>query len=181
MYRPKIDRRKFRNLMLYLAYLSSEDPYFGAVKLNKMLYYCDFIAFSRLGKPITGATYQKLPEGPAPRQLLDERNVLIEQEEARLELRPHFAYMQHRLVPIPEDQSHLEAEFSAEEIGVITEVHSAMSQMTASDASELSHREVGWILANPREDIPYEMASAVPVRDVEVDAMFEAVNGSTHR
>lgn len=181
MYKPKFKSRKFRNLMLYLAYLCREDPYFGAVKLNKMLYYCDFIAFSRLGEPITGASYQKLSEGPAPRLLLRERNRLIEAEEAKLELRPYFAYVQQRLVPIPEDQSHLEKEFSSEEIGVITEVHRAMLHMTARDASELSHREVGWILAYPGEIIPYEMAAAVPVHDAEVDAMFETVDGGKDR
>lgn len=173
MFKPTFDSQKFRNLMLYLAHLSRDDPYFGAVKLNKLLYYCDFIAFSRLGRPITGAHYQKLSEGPAPRQLLHERDALIESGRAKLELRPYFAHVQQRLVPIPCDQSALAETFSREEMGVIEEVQHAMRFMTARDASELSHCEVGWILARPGETIPYEMASVVPVRDAEVDALVE--------
>lgn len=172
MYKPTFDSQKFRNLMLYLAHLSREDPYFGAVKLNKMLYYCDFIAFSRLGRPITGAYYQKLSEGPAPRQLLGEREALINEEEAKLELRPYFAYMQQRLVPTA-DRSDLKEEFSPEEMEIIDEVHEAMRYMTAREASDLSHGEVGWILARQGETIPYEMASVLPVHDAEVDAMVE--------
>ena len=172
MYKPKIDRPKFRDLMLYLAHLSRKDPHFGAVKLNKLLYYCDFIAFFRLGKPITGAEYRRLPEGPAPLQLLSERDYLIEHEEARLERQPYFRYVQQRLVPTSDDASRWTNSFSTAEIAVISEVLEAMWNMTAREVSELSHRELGWILAEPKEVIPYETAALAPEGDVEADAMF---------
>ena len=57
---------KFRELIVYICKKSEGDPTFGAVKLNKILYYADFAAYRILGKPITGAQYQKLREGPAP-------------------------------------------------------------------------------------------------------------------
>ena len=177
MYKPKINRQKFRNLMLYLAHMSRKDPHFGAVKLNKLMYFCDFIAFLRLGKPITGAEYQRLPEGPAPLQLLPERDYLIEHEEARLEHKPYFRYVQQRLVPTSDDTDDIDRwtkEFGDDEIEIISEVLGAMWNMTAREASEMSHREVGWILANPQEVIPYETAALVPVGDVAADAMLEA-------
>lgn len=64
----KFDESKFKELVLYIATNTSRDPTVGAVELNKILYYSDFIAYKRLGRPITGAAYQKLSEGPAPRQ-----------------------------------------------------------------------------------------------------------------
>ena len=177
MYKPKINRQKFRNLMLYLAHMSRRDPHFGAVKLNKLMYFCDFIAFFRLGEPITGAEYQRLPEGPAPVQMLPERDYLIEHEEARLEHRPYFRYVQQRLVPTSDDDNDVSRwtnKFGGAEIEIISEVLGAMWNLTAREASEISHREVGWILANPQEVIPYETAALVPVGDVEADAMLEA-------
>lgn len=178
MYSPTFERPKFHNLMLYLAHMSREDPHFGAVKLNKMMYYADFIAFFRLGKPITGAKYQKLSEGPAPRELLRERNYLIDVGDAVLEHRPYFRYVQQRLVPIACDWSRWTDEFSDEEMQIISEVLDAMKSMTAREASEASHREVGWILALEKEVIPYDTAVLVPEGDVESDAMFEIDGGN---
>src|SRR5438067_13073106 len=67
---PVFDEQKFRELILYFAQKSADDPAFGAVKLNKLLFYADFVSFAKRGKAITGATYFRLPHGPAPRQLL---------------------------------------------------------------------------------------------------------------
>ena len=72
MYKPEFDSRKFRDLALYLAHRSKDDPNFGMVKLQLMMYYCDFIAYHRTGKSITGATYVKRPFGPAPKEFADE-------------------------------------------------------------------------------------------------------------
>jgi len=38
----EIDERKFKELILYVADKCSDDPDFGAVKLNKILFYSDF-------------------------------------------------------------------------------------------------------------------------------------------
>ena len=59
---------KLRELILLIAHKSKADPRLRAVKLNQPLYYADFTAYRRLGKSITGAEYQHLPEGPAPRK-----------------------------------------------------------------------------------------------------------------
>lgn len=81
---------KFRALIVYVAEQSRDDPFFGATKLNKILYYSDFRAYRELGHSITGADYQKLDEGPAPRQLLPIRRALIAEGLIRIEARPMF-------------------------------------------------------------------------------------------
>ena len=93
---------KFRELLVYIATRSTDDPTFGSVKLNKVLYYSDFASYRLLGKPITGATYQKLREGPAPRELLECRSDLIASGTATIQLRPYFTRMQKTLVISPE-------------------------------------------------------------------------------
>src|SRR6266487_3415423 len=45
---------KLRELILHICIRSEDDEAFGAVKLNKLLFFSDFHAFLRLGKPITG-------------------------------------------------------------------------------------------------------------------------------
>jgi len=44
---------KFRELILYIARKSEDDPKFGAVKLNKILFFSDFAAFRAFGKIVS--------------------------------------------------------------------------------------------------------------------------------
>jgi hypothetical protein len=45
---------KLKELVVYLSSLSEGDEYWGAVKLNKLLFYIDFVASRRFGKSVTG-------------------------------------------------------------------------------------------------------------------------------
>lgn len=149
------DPRRFRDLILLLSLRSSGDEWFGATKLNKALYYCDFIAYKRLGSSITGATYRKLREGPVPRELLREREAMVAEEEIALETRQFFSYVQQRTLPL----SSVEPRgFEPPELEIIEEVLRVLGPMTAKEASDLSHDEVGWAAAEPGEEIPYETA-----------------------
>src|SRR5687767_3702503 len=73
------DDSKLAELILFIAHRSECDERFGAVKLNKLLFFSDFLAYGRLGSSITGQDYQKLQHGPAPRKLLP---VVREMEES---------------------------------------------------------------------------------------------------
>ena len=65
--------QRFRELIVYISQRSAEDPHFGAVKLNKILYHSDFRAYERFGVPLTGVCYFRLKAGPAPKALLPVR------------------------------------------------------------------------------------------------------------
>src|SRR5258705_13086147 len=64
------DDSKMKELILYVAKASQDDFSFGAVKLNKLLFYADFLSYLRRGKSITDQEYFALREGPAPRRFL---------------------------------------------------------------------------------------------------------------
>jgi hypothetical protein len=63
------DDEKLRELILYVSTLSENDPNIGATKLNKLLFYTDFLAYQKFGSAITGQEYQALRQGPAPKRL----------------------------------------------------------------------------------------------------------------
>ena len=65
----RYDEEKLAELILYVAEKIQSDRTAGATKLNKYLYFADFSAVRKLGHPITGAEYQRLRHGPAPRRL----------------------------------------------------------------------------------------------------------------
>lgn len=158
-YNPDIgDGSRFRDLVLYISKQYEKDPTFGAIKLNKVLYYADFYAYRVLGHSITGATYQKLPEGPAPRQLLEQRRILVDGGHARLVARPYFNGVQHRLFVVPGHEVDPKNVFADQELTIIDEVIDFFRGKTAREVSDYSHRERGWVLVDYGEDIPYETA-----------------------
>ncbi len=164
MFQPEFHAEKFRNLMLYVADRSREDEWFGATKLNKILYFCDFRAFAELGAPITGASYMSLSEGPVPRELLSERRAAIDDEDARIVHRRVFKYTQQRLEPTKEVA--LEPEwFSENERSIIEDTIEFLGSMTAAEVSYLSHQEPGWIMAEDKETIPYETSRLLSTAD----------------
>ena len=55
-----------KELALYLTAKSQGDPR-SPTKLNKLLFYCDFMAYQHFSRSMTGYSYQKLPLGPEPK------------------------------------------------------------------------------------------------------------------
>ena len=155
------NENKFKELILYVARHSVDDKYFGAVKLNKVLYFSDFNAYRELGNSITGADYQHLNEGPAPRQFLRVKDSLIAREEATIERRVVFSMTQQRLVAAGEAKDEKDI-FTLDELRIIDEVIDTLWNMTAREASKLSHEEYGWRLTEPGESIPYSSAFFSP-------------------
>jgi hypothetical protein len=142
------------------------DPAFGATKLNKILFFSDFLAYVRTGSSITGQPYQKLEWGPAPRRLLPVQKALFKADAAAMADRDHFGRKQTRLIALREPDL---SEFSGVEVAIVDEVVALLSDQNARAASELSHRFLGWQLARIGDEIPYESAliEERPLTDAE--------------
>src|SRR6266480_4421152 len=76
---------KYRELVLYICQKCATDKKFGATKLNKILYFADFLAYAELGEPITGFEYQREKNGPVPRRLVPIREQMINARELALQ------------------------------------------------------------------------------------------------
>jgi len=145
---------KLRELVLYIAEKSFEDPRFGATKLNKILFFCDFIAYGCYGEPITGAHYQRLEHGPAPRELLPIQRELEEAKDAIVVEQKRFNFLQRRLIPLRDADLSL---FRAEEIATVDRVIESLRGHNATEVSALSHElAIGWAISDEGADIPYE-------------------------
>lgn len=146
---------KFRELILYLARESEGDDYFGAIKLNKLLFNVDFEAYRRFGKSITDQEYQALPLGPAPRAVVPILKDMVEQGDLFIREEPCYGYVQKRPLALREPDLRV---FSQEEIALIAHALLRFRYMSASQISDLSHEFLGWSLAEEGETIPYAVA-----------------------
>lgn len=146
------DEDKFRELVLYVAHRCADDPNFGDTRLNKVLFFSDAFALQHLGQPITGARYQKLKYGPAPRALLPVRREMEAQGDVRIEKRGDPA----RTVTVPLRGADMSL-FSEAELELVDEVVNVFANRTATLVSHLSHlNSPGWNLVEMNEDIPLE-------------------------
>jgi hypothetical protein len=144
---------KFKELILYIAQESEYDPNFGATKLNKILFFCDFLFYRAHGRSISEQRYFKLQYGPAPRALKPALSELIE-EGACIELeRKHFGRPQRRI--FVRREANVE-KFTATEVALVASVIRALWDNSAQEVSDLSHHFIGWKAADLYEDIPYE-------------------------
>lgn len=148
------NKQKLRELVLYLAQRSDSDRYFGATKLNKLLFCIDFESYLRTGAPVTGCRYQKLKFGPAPRPLLPVLQELEEERACVTAAGGHLA-RQKRVIATREPDLDL---FTSAEIALVDEVISHCWNHTGTMLSDWSHEHVGWELAEMGEDIPYQTA-----------------------
>jgi hypothetical protein len=147
------DEHKLQELILYIAEKCADDTSFGDTKLHKLLFFSDFFAYKNLGRPITGAIYQKLEHGPAARRLLPAREQMVNRGEVEVE-EVGIAYRRRVTRPRRAPDTSL---FNAEELALIDEVIEIFEHADASTMSEVSHQvSAGWNLVGMREEIPYE-------------------------
>ena len=149
------DENKLRELILHVAARLESDRAGGATKLNKVLFFADFASVRTRGRPITGAEYQHLPHGPAPRRLMPLRKALIESGDAEMIEEDFLGRTQHRLVARrPADLTI----FTSDELETIDGVLDDLVGMTGTQVSTLSHEEPAWKHTGDGETIPYELA-----------------------
>jgi hypothetical protein len=174
------NEKKLAELILYISQKCADDPCFGAIKLNKILYFADFLHYGDHLKPITGVEYQKLPYGPAPRRLVPVRDRLIAQ--GHLGIQPTLlrnGSVQQRPVNLREPDLSM---FSGTEIAQVDEVIQSFCRTDSDTISELSHRMIGWQVVRENETIPYKtvfvsnpkLSEAEIKRGIEVAAKYSS-------
>jgi hypothetical protein len=172
----EFNRGKFKELVVYLSQesLARGDEGFGMVKLNKLLYWSDFEAFRLLGRPLTGATYEKQEYGPVARDLPIVLDELASEQRLHWQLIPSGPYT--RKVPAASEAEVDRADteqFSADELHIINRALEELASRGGKSASEWSHEQsAGWNVAQEFGDtIPYETAfvstEPIPAEDLE--------------
>lgn len=145
--------QKLAELILYVAQKCAGDDTFGATKLNKVLFFSDFLSYRYRGTAITGVRYMKLDNGPAPQILVPVRNNLISSNFAEEVSMVFRGRLQKRLVAKrPADLSM----FSADDIALVDEVIDDLRGQTAREVSRLSHRMAWKVAEDDQGLIPYQ-------------------------
>lgn len=150
------DRQRFEALVLYIAHRRRNDVRFGRTKMAKVLFYSDFSVYQDQGKPLTGATYIRMPFGPFPNALDEAEEALEKDGRARLDHDIPGEYEEKRIIPkgLPDVSM-----FEEWQIFTVDDCIDKVASETATGISEISHHHPGWLLAERvGAVIPYETA-----------------------
>ena len=130
-----VSTKRLKNLLLYVLGQMGETY---QTKMNKVLFYIDFLSYRERGMAISGLAYNAIEFGPVP-QRWDRVYSAFDEVEERL-----------RLVQNQECVS-LEAAgeadmscFSEQEMAIINEVCAKVKNMTSRAISKMSHEEPAW-------------------------------------
>lgn len=145
-----------KELILHIVVSSANDQKCGAVKMNKILFYADFLAYLRRARSITGQQYFALKEGPGPQRLVPIREEMIEEKSIAIQhLDYGFGSPMAKIIPLrAPDYSKLEAE----DIAIVDLVITKFRTMSGTNASDMSHKFKGWKAAIEKGEktlIPY--------------------------
>jgi hypothetical protein len=147
-------KQRFRELIVYASKKSQQDPYFGTVKLGKILYYSDFRAYERLGQPITGMVYFRLAHGPAPKALMPVRRELEEEGAIRIARLNIGQYVEDRTIALREPYLSL---FTGDELRIVDTVIDELWSQNAMQVADASH-DMRWRTLRDGDLLPYEFA-----------------------
>lgn len=173
------DEAKLTELVLYVAQCLEEDPAGGAVKLNKVLFFAEFAHVRAHGVPITGAEYQRLENGPAPRRLLPVRRELIGRGDAELRRETYLGKTQQRLIARRPPNLDL---FAPSELKAVGEALVELRGQSATAVSDRSHEELGYQIVKDGETIPFETAYLrPPIRTASVQRHAEQLAAERSR
>lgn len=134
-----LDLEKVANALSYFA--SSKIELFKT-KVNKLLFYSDFLNYQRYGVSMFGITYKAIPFGPVPveyekifKYLLDEDIIEIEQ----FQIDHNYA---EKLVPHLEFNADL---FNEVELKVLEDITEMFKYKNTKEIVDISHLEPAWI------------------------------------
>ncbi|MDE5560136.1 MAG: DUF4065 domain-containing protein, partial [Bacteroidales bacterium] len=125
-------------------------------KMNKLLFYADFIHYKQHGYGITGITYKALPYGPVPEQWGKLYSSLPGIDMAE------FVYSSGQSGIRLEVVEKAENILSDTELNIVKMVCGLFAEMNAGEISKTSHLEKGWIEnKDSRSAISYQNAFAL--------------------
>jgi hypothetical protein len=125
----------------------------GTEKINRHLFNADFMAYSLLGRSISGAEYQRLPKGPVPRPMgavTAELKTLCVLAEGT---RQYMGLQQTRLYALRDPDL---SEFTSQEVDILNQVIQSCWGTPRNQINLNSYGPFSWKLVKEGEIIPYE-------------------------
>jgi hypothetical protein len=169
----QFDRKRFEELVLYIAEQTSDDPRFGRTKLAKTLFYADVEAFRLTGDAITNAEYQNWEHGPFPPRLQAAERLLKNSGLVEIQGGAEDFDEQHLTVTGRRRADLAGLGVSAEQIAIIDQWIATVSRESARQVERTAHDHPGYRSTQRNERIAYA-SSFLPTQPPTPEQLEEA-------
>ncbi len=150
---PQKNLEKFKQVFLYILNKVGSKPNIGETVIYKLLYFIDFDFYEKYEEQLIGATYIKNHYGPTPIEFKKIVEKMTEDEEIIKVESSYFDFPQTKYLPL---RKHDLSMLKANEVELIDDVLSRLSDMNAFHISEYSHNDVPWLTTKDGKIIEYE-------------------------
>ena len=146
---------RLKNVMLYILERCND---VWCTKMNKLLFYVDFLSYRDSGMAITGLSYRAVDFGPVPERW---EKVYSEFPEVHQEFRQAGDFEGSVLIATQNADVSLFTDF---ELQVMDKVCSLLGKKSSRELSRISHEEKAWKeYCNNHEKIPFNEAFSIRV------------------
>lgn len=153
---PQVNPEKLREVLLYVLEKVGAKPNVGETVLYKLLYFIDFDYYEKYGQSITGLTYIRNHFGPTPAVTFAEIVQGMEQrDELEIVETKFFNNKQKKYLPNVKFELH---KLSAKELEHINDELLRLADKTATELSDMSHKDTPWLASKQGEAIDYQLA-----------------------
>lgn len=136
-----------------LLYILNHCESVWCTKMNKLLYYIDFLSYRETGMSITGLTYRAIDYGPVPEGWERVYSSFIEISQ---EIKQINNYIGHLLTTNTDANTEV---FCKQELDIIDKVCHTLGNLSSKQLTETSHQEDGWIRCEGEHlRIPFDSA-----------------------
>ena len=146
---------RIKEAILYVASKCATARFFGAIKLNKIIWKADFNSYAARGVPVTGRAYKRRPLGPALQEMLPVHRSMRNEGLIRVENRDFGDdIIEDRTIPCVEPSF---AYLRTEDFAFLDSAIRYYWEMTGGETSDESHG-VAWSTRKDNDPMPYELA-----------------------
>ncbi|MEI6553291.1 MAG: type II toxin-antitoxin system antitoxin SocA domain-containing protein [bacterium] len=148
---------KFKQILLYILSKIGGKPNIGQTVLYKILYFIDFDYYEKYMEQLIGARYIKNTHGPTP--IIFPKIIKELEKEGKIETikSKFYKYDQTKYLINPETKIDLTG-LSAQDLAHIDWELQRLSDLTAVQISDLSHKDTPWLVAKDKAVLEYEFS-----------------------
>ncbi|MCY3804511.1 MAG: Panacea domain-containing protein [Candidatus Saccharibacteria bacterium] len=153
---------KYKFAILYFI-LNCNNDFLGATKLNKLLYYLDFISYRDRGHSVTGESYVNKPYGLVPKDIENQLNRLQSEGCIKIVNKPYESRHKTQFVIKNYGDQEYSDIFEDYEQKLLDAICKQFKEWNTSMIVDQTHLEAPWVYSEDGKIVDYELSKDIDI------------------
>ena len=153
----ELNKKKYENAVLYFVKYCN-NRYLGKTKLNKLMYYLDFISYRDRERSITNDKYVHKDYGPVPHSIDDIIMALNKKNQIDIQFEPWNDFLSTKFISRSDPDV---AVFNDYEINLLEKICQEFQLWSTDKIVNQTHLEGPWFYSKPYEIVDYNLSDSI--------------------